>query len=62
MCDSVSAFMKGNIPHMTWNNEEKAVDYLVSINEKDHKITIIRLFFKDYSWELVILFLNWFDK
>lgn len=56
MCDSVSAFMKGNIPHMTWNNEEEAVDYLVSINEKEHKITIIRLFFKDFSWELVILF------
>lgn len=45
--------MKGIVPDLQWNNEEKAVDYFVSIKEKEKKITILRLYFNDFSWELV---------
>lgn len=48
--------MKGQVPDMKWNNEEQAVDYVVSVDDKNRKINVLRLFFNDFSWELVGLF------
>lgn len=51
--DSVKAFMKGTVPELEWNKEEQTMDYLVSVDETKRMMTIIRLCFKDFSWELV---------
>lgn len=56
VCDSVASFMKGQVPDMKWNDEEQAIDYVVSVDENNRKINVLRLFFKDFSWELVGLF------
>ena len=61
VCSSVTDFMQGKPAEMQWNEEEQAIDYFVSLKEEERKITILRLYFKDFSWELVFcLFLRLF--
>ena len=55
VCSSVTDFMQGKPAEMQWNVEEQAIDYFVSLKEEERKITILRLYFKDFSWELVLL-------
>ena len=50
---TVADFLKGKVPERNWDDDDLTMDYLVSINNKERKIMIMRLCFKDFSWELV---------